>query len=120
MKKQTTIELLKSQLPGFYSVEQVIELIDGIEEESSNKISMETMQVLKKELVRSIVDELDSLSQDEVVDYSSAEFSICSIALGGNQIQLDSIDWARPNPFENTVDTAVSEILHDFFEPKED
>ena len=38
MNKNQTIELLKNQLPGFYSVEQVISLIEGIEEPKTTPI----------------------------------------------------------------------------------
>jgi len=38
MTKQQTIELLKQQLPGFYSVDQVIEMISKIEETNFDAI----------------------------------------------------------------------------------
>jgi hypothetical protein len=44
MTKNQTIDLLKNQLPGFYSVEQVINLIEKIEEGSSRKITTNDIQ----------------------------------------------------------------------------
>jgi len=38
MTKQQTVELLKQQLPGFYSVEQVIKMIDDIEDNSQTSL----------------------------------------------------------------------------------
>ena len=39
MNKQQTIELLKQQLPGFYSVEQVIKLINDIDVDETSQPS---------------------------------------------------------------------------------
>jgi hypothetical protein len=44
MTKNQTIDLLKSQLPGFYSVEQVINLIEKIEDDSSRKITTDDIE----------------------------------------------------------------------------
>ncbi len=37
MNKQQTIELLQQQLPGFYSVEQVIKLINDIDVDETSQ-----------------------------------------------------------------------------------
>ena len=117
MKKQDTIELLQKQLPGFYSVDQVIELIDGIEESeviTTPKLTLEGMSELRVSLIRAIIDELDSLDQSDIVDFYSAEFSLC-----GNEIQLEGISWEN-NPFEGCVENGVNKVIHDFFEPADE
>jgi hypothetical protein len=114
MKKQDTIELLQKQLPGFYSVDQVIELINGIEEGSSNKLSMESMQVLKRNLLHLITNKLEDLSSSEVFDFFSAEFELSN----GNQIELCSIELT-PAAYDEAVSDGIDEVIHDFFEPLE-
>jgi len=89
VNKNQTIELLKNQLPGFYSVEQVISLIEGIEESeviTTPKLILEGMRELRASLVRAITHELDSLDQRDIVDFYSAEFSLC-----GNKIHLEDL-----------------------------
>jgi hypothetical protein len=61
MTKNQTIELLKQQLPGFYSVEQVIKMISDIEENTQTSILNETQfEELKDELYTVIDRALDS------------------------------------------------------------
>ena len=40
MTKNQTIDLLKSQMPGFYSVEQVINMIEKIEDEKTKSFTV--------------------------------------------------------------------------------
>ena len=53
MTKNQTIELLKNQMPSFYSLEQVIDIVNGIEE-TNFKISAEAIEGL----VRRVKDQL--------------------------------------------------------------
>ena len=57
MTKNQTIDLLKNQLPGFYSVEQVINLIEKIEEEKTTTISSERIDTITRSIVELIDEE---------------------------------------------------------------
>lgn len=89
MNKNETIELLEKQLPGFYSVDQVIELIKGIEGEGNSFINIDQLVELIEAHLR---DQISEMSSDNAVDFSSAEFS-----LNGNEIQLEMVDLECSN-----------------------
>ena len=56
MNKTQTIDLLRSQMPGFYSVEQVINLIEKIEEEQSTpKLTVDQVRELTHIILASAV-----------------------------------------------------------------
>ena len=77
MTKNQTIDLLRSQLPGFYSVEQVINLIDKIEEEkvqSAPKLTLDQLRDLTQSIVNAIEEEAQ---RDNVVCYDDVEFLSC-------------------------------------------
>jgi hypothetical protein len=57
MTKNQTIDLLRNQLPGFYSVEQVINLIEKIEEAETTKISSERIDAITRKIVETLEDE---------------------------------------------------------------
>ena len=82
MTKNQTIDLLKSQLPGFYSVEQVINLIEKIEDDSSRKITTDDIE-------RAIDNVVNSFERDteDIVDYTSVEFNISY----DNRIEVESV-----------------------------
>ncbi len=74
MTKNQTIDLLKSQLPGFYSVEQVINLIEKIEEEQSTpKITFDQLRDLTRSIVNSIEEEAQ---RDNIVCFEDVEFEL--------------------------------------------
>ena len=107
MTKNETVELLKNQLPGFYSVEQVINLIEGIEEKE-NSISAEKLE----ELQNNIINRIHNLGSDEVVDYDSAEFNIGY----NNRIEIEDISLNIDNLtdiVENVIQEYVRELEQD-------
>ena len=57
MTKNQTIDLLRNQLPGFYSVEQVINLIEKIEEEKTASISSEQIELITNKILEAIDEE---------------------------------------------------------------
>ncbi len=66
MTKQQTIETLQKQLPGFYSVEQVIKMINDIEDsESTGTLTDEQINDLADQIASGIVDD----SMDLVYSY---------------------------------------------------
>ena len=110
MTKNQTVELLKKQLPGFYSVDQVIDIINGIEEDGQAQAYNEN-QI--EGLIQSIEGKVERVVQnmysEDLVDFDSADFSLC-----GKEISLDSVD-ADKDKITETVSEAVRKVLLDFF-----
>jgi len=71
MTKNQTVDLLKSQMPGFYSVEQVINLIEKIDEGSSRKITTEDIQ----RAIDRTINWVDNNERD-LLDLDSAELEL--------------------------------------------
>ena len=107
MNKNQTIELLEKQLPGFYSVDQVIELIKGIEGEGNSFIKIDQLVDLIEAHLR---DRIGDMSSDNAVDFSSAEFS-----LSGNEIQLEMVDLECSNIASEAV-CGLEDAIEGFLE----
>lgn len=113
MTKSQTVELLKKQLPGFYSVEQVIEMINKIEDGGS--IDEEKLQILIDKVTTKVENALNRMCSEDFVDLDSAE-----LELSGNEISVTSIE-VNTDTIIDEVSDAVSDALHDFFPaPQED
>ncbi len=80
MNKQQTIETLQKQLPSFYSLEQVISIINGIED--NNTLNDDSIQMIIKKISRSLHE------SSELIDHGSAEFELDY----NNTIQLSNVD----------------------------
>ena len=109
MNKQQTIETLQKQLPSFYSLEQVINIINGIED-NSNTLSGDLVQAI----IRSTRNALDNDSS-ELVDRDSAEFELGY----DNRIELSCIDVDVDrilDIFEEELDRYVIEPNSDIVE----
>jgi hypothetical protein len=112
MTKQQTIELLEKQMPGFYSAQQVVDLIKGISDESSSSsLSVEKLEELVEAINSKIKCGLERSDADELVDFDSAEYSV-----DGHYIQFDSIDVDIRVDFEDEI----RDTLTDFFKPEEE
>lgn len=107
MNQAQTIELLENQLPGFYSVEQVIKLIKDIEVEERN--APFKIDALVEVIIEHINNEISSMSSDNACDFSSAEFS-----LSGNEIQLEMIDLECRN-IASEATCGLEDVIEDFF-----
>jgi hypothetical protein len=108
-------EDVKHQLEEFgYGVITIIMEMKE-EEKSPRSISLEGVDELSTLLMKSITSKIDRLDSEDVVDFSSAGFSIAY----NNTIEIDSIDYMSDNIIEN-IDIAVTEVLHDFFTPEEE
>lgn len=108
MTKQHAVELLQNQLPGFYSVEQVINLINQIDESTvtlTDGIGEEFIQ----NLLESITGKLDN-RHSSLVDLSSAEFD-----LNGNEIFLESVDVDTDEILER-CENAIRPVVQEFFQ----
>jgi hypothetical protein len=82
MTKQQTIDQIKNSLPGFYSAEQVIEMLTKIEEPKAT---------LDEKFIDAFSNEFQYKLDRNPMDYidtDTAEFELC-----GNQIQLDSVTF---------------------------
>ena len=76
MTKNQTIDLLRNQLPGFYSAEQVINLIDKMEEEKVQTAPKLTLDQLR-EITQSIVNAIEEEAQrDNIVNFDDVEFEL--------------------------------------------
>ncbi len=109
MTKNQTIDLLKNQLPGFYSVEQVINLIEKIEEAKATTISSERIDAVTRRIVETLEDEH---SNNNLVNL--------------DDIELDFNNWDRkitindvPMDF-NLIRDLIEQELIDAFEEKEE
>ena len=81
MTKKQTLELLEKQMPSFYSLDQVIELIKDIEVGSVIDVDG-----LYKEIKVHLEENIDEMDSEEAIDFSSAEFS-----LNYNEVSLDDV-----------------------------
>lgn len=115
MTKQQTIELLNQQLPGFYSVEQVIKIINDIEtpEVKGGGLTQQQVAHLCELICDRIKDNVENLGTEDVCDTSSAEFE-----LYGNEIQLSSVDVDTRGIRDVVVD-GIGDVVEDFFEELE-
>lgn len=112
MTKMQTVELLKKQLPGFYSVDQVIDIINGIEDGQS--LSPNQVGDLVDLLTTKVENLIDRMDGDDFVDYDSAEFDI-----NGNQVSVTCMD-TRTSDVVEEINDLISDVIHDFFPaPKE-
>ena len=100
MNKQQTIETLQKQLPSFYSLEQVINIISSIEDNNST-LNDDSIQMIIKSIRRSLID------SNDLIDRDSAEFEIGY----NNQIELSNVDVDIESILE-----IVAEELNEFAE----
>jgi transcriptional/translational regulatory protein YebC/TACO1 len=108
MTKNQTIDLLKSQLPGFYSVEQVINLIEKIEDDSSRKITTDDIQ----RAIDNVISDFERNTED-IIDYTSVEFNISydnRIEVESVGLNLDYITEALENNFMDFGEEEEQEV----------
>ncbi len=124
---EQVIDVAKS-FPSVYSKEDVKHLLEEFgyglitivmemkeEEKSIRSMSLEGVQELSELLCKAINSKVERLDSEEVVDFSSAGFSIGY----SNQVEIDNIDY-NSDAITEIVDIAVDEVLHDFFSPEEE
>ena len=103
MTKQATIDLLKQQLPGFYSPEQVKDMISKIEPEVLEAYEFEFNDEQIKVLVGNVVDEIRDQGLDLISDYD--------LSMSYREVELDSIDISS-----SSVKTAVEGAIENWVE----
>jgi hypothetical protein len=99
MTKQQTIELLGQQLPGFYSVEQVIKIINDIEDSGEFEISDDMVSSLSSD----IAEALSSEGTDIVDNYE--------LSMNYKEVELDSIDLN-----ESKIKAAVIDAIETYID----
>ena len=105
MKKQEAITQVKECISSIFSGEDVIKLIEQIEDSTVTK---ETVERLTTDIVQGFKHKIQY--SDDIVDYSSAEFSIEH----DNKLVLDCIDIDHHHLgdiLEEIVKTATTETL---------
>jgi hypothetical protein len=109
MNKTQTIDLLKNQMPGFYSAEQVINLIEKIEEEQVKpKLSVTQVREIARSIVYAIEEEA---SRDNIICMDDVEFEID----WDKRIEVTDV----PINFD-TIRDCVENSLTEAFDPQED
>ena len=101
MNKKQTIELLEKQMPSFYSLEQVINIIKGID--SENKLNEDLALEIKKQISHLIM----NIDERKLIDYDSAEFELSY----NNTIELNSV-----NIDLDLITDTIEEVLMEFVE----
>jgi hypothetical protein len=101
MTKQQTIELLGQQLPGFYSVEQVIKLISDIEDSGTSKFELDSDQL--KQLSSNIADAIENEGTSIIDDYE--------LSMNYKEVELDSIEF-ETDRMQRTVKDAIEEFIN--------
>lgn len=105
MTKQSTIELLEKQLPGFYSVEQVIKLINDIEESDSFEITDDMVKTLSINISEALENEGMDLIDDYDLSMNCREVEIDSISLNEGRIRAAVKDAIEEYIDYNKADT---------------
>ena len=113
MNKQQTIELLKQQLPGFYSVEQVISIINDIDADN-NGVSEEKLNEIAEGVYDVVEKKMRNADTRDIVDYDSAGFDISY----NNQLELDNVEISSDTIAE-MIANEISDYLKEYFTPNE-
>ena len=109
MTKNQTIELLEKQLPSFYSLEQVINMIKGIEEETPT-LNEDKIGELLGEIETSIEAAIRELGNGDVIDFDSVELTLNY----DRKIEIEDIS-INPDTIQEAVQDAVNKTICEFF-----
>jgi hypothetical protein len=109
MTKQQTIELLSQQLPGFYSVEQVIKLISDIEDSgTATKFELDSNQI--KTLSDNIAESIESEGSSIIDDYE--------LSMNYKEVELDSVEF-NVSSLSSTIKSAIEDFMGELNEDDE-
>jgi hypothetical protein len=110
MNKQQTIDFLKTQLlvtSGFYSTEQVIEMISKIEDEK-------TTQTMSRDMAMKIIKVAQGAVESSIMDTDWTDFSY-DLELNGNEILLTDLDIPS-SIFEDIIESELAEFFEEEFD----
>lgn len=74
MTKQETIALLKQQMPSFYSLEQVINIVENIKEFDIDEISTNIAESINNENTRIVLDFDVTIDYSKTIDLEDISF----------------------------------------------
>ena len=124
----TSKSFVEKSFPSVYTKQDVFHLLDEFadrvstyvfenveEKKTSRSMSLEGVEELSELLIKTINNKIERLDSNDVVDYSSASFSIGY----NNQVEIDSIDFVE-SEITDIIDISVDEVLRDFFTPEEE
>lgn len=108
-------EDVKHQLEefGYGLITIVMEMKE--EEKSVRSISLQGVEELSELLIKTINGKIERLDSEDVVDFSSAGFSIGY----NNQVEIDTIDF-NSTEITDVIEITIDETLRDFFTPEEE
>jgi hypothetical protein len=99
MTKEQTLRALENQMDSFYSLDQVIKIIGGIEEVNINNVTEDDIV----ECISKLLNRLDG-GYIDIIDKDDIEFSIGY----SNQIELDRV---------GILTNDLNDELHEIFMP---
>jgi uncharacterized protein (UPF0335 family) len=111
---QQAVASVENAFPSIYTKDDVVKLLNSIEIEtpkSGFKVTKEQIEELVENIESRLERNANNLSTEDVVDMSSAEFSIGY----GNCIELDSID-INSSDITSEMMSGVQDVIEDFFE----
>jgi len=111
MNKSQTIELLEQQLPGFYSVEQVINIINGIEEDELLSVTSTIISDLVDVVIENVKSDIENCDSSELVDFDSAKFTMDY----HNTVELEEID-SDINELCRTLKSTIESTIQYYFD----
>ena len=82
MTKAQTLAALGNQLDSFYSLEQVIKIVESIEENS----------YLTSDQIETVLNEFENTLDYEASNNRLVEFDTAEFELNGNEITLENVD----------------------------
>lgn len=110
LTKQATLDLLSTQRDCYYSLEQVVEMINKIEDPKPEPVTSGKITILEEDynaFIDEVVEHFDEKVKlgQELVDLDSAYFR-----LNGNEIELDSVELYKDD-LTDMVQDSVDKIL---------
>ena len=117
MKKQELLAALETALSNGFetmSVKKIIENVQMLEESATPVVTEEGTMRLVEIITRKVSDVLDRANLMDLIDYSSADFS-----LSGNEICLESVDFDL-SPLEDELSTSIENAVLDYFPASEE
>jgi hypothetical protein len=107
MNKQQTLSLLKQQMPSFYSLEQVIDMISKIEDEKPT-------QTMSRDMAMKIIKVAQESVESSIRDTDWTDFSY-DLELNGNEILLTDLD-VPSSIFEDGIQTDLAIFFEEEFD----
>jgi hypothetical protein len=116
---QEAVASVQNAFPSIYTKDDVVKLLTSIEIDETPKSGSRLTDVQIKQLIADVAECIENnasnIDSSEVIDKSSAEFSISY----SNQVEIDSIDIDTDSIYSTVVD-GVGDVIESFFEKLEE